>query len=69
MARRDGPEAVHHSVPLDLVPSEETQGRLPGIAGGLSVALARAFRVVDPKLPNPHTNDWERAFRLFDLLL
>ena len=55
--------------PLDLIPSEETQGRLPGIAGGLSVALALAFKIVDPKLPNPQTKDWERAFRLFDLLL
>jgi uncharacterized protein DUF1931 len=49
--------------------SEETQERLPGIAGDVSVALARAFRIIDPDVRNPGTQRWERAFRLFDLLL
>jgi hypothetical protein len=30
--------------PLDLAHSEETEARLPEIAGGLSVALARTSR-------------------------
>lgn len=55
--------------PLDLAYSEETEARLPGIVGGLSLALARAFKILDPKLKNPQSEQWERAFRIFDLLL
>jgi hypothetical protein len=49
--------------------SVETESRLAEIAGGLSVALARAFKLIDPGMQNPATADWERAFRIFDLLL
>lgn len=55
--------------PLDLSLSEEVQARLPAIVGGLSVALARTFRIIDPELKNPRTEQWERAFRVFNLLL
>ncbi|MGZ5198190.1 MAG: DUF1931 family protein [Telluria sp.] len=49
--------------------SDETRATLPAIAGGLSVALARSFRTVDPGLKNPTSQDWDKAFKLFDLLL
>lgn len=55
--------------PQELAYSEETEGRLPEIAGGLSLALARAFKIIEPRLKNPQTEHWERAFRVFDLLL
>ena len=55
--------------PQELAYSEETEGRLPEIAGGLSLALARAFKNIEPRLKNPQTEHWERAFRFFDLLL
>jgi hypothetical protein len=55
--------------PLDIVPSEETERRLPEVLGGLSVALARSFKIIDPTLPNPRTEHWERARAIFDLLL
>jgi hypothetical protein len=55
--------------PLDLAYSEETEARLPGIAGGLSLGLARTFKVIDPKMKNPQTGHWERVFQIFDLLL
>ncbi|MEV5752401.1 DUF1931 family protein [Actinoallomurus sp. NPDC052308] len=55
--------------PLDLAVAEETEGRLPELAGGLTVALARAFKLIDTKLKNPHTEHWERVTRVFDLLL
>jgi uncharacterized protein DUF1931 len=55
--------------PLDRVPSEAAEARLPEIIGGLSLALARTFTIVDPKLKNPSSEHWERAFRIFDLLL
>jgi len=55
--------------PLDLALSEATESRLPTIVGGMSVALARTFKIIDPKLRNPATAQWERAFRIFHLLL
>jgi len=54
---------------LDLPYSEELERRLPLIAGGVSVALARAFKVIEPTLKNPGGEHWERAFRVFDTLL
>jgi hypothetical protein len=55
--------------PFDLRLSDETEARLADVAGGLSVALAHAFKIIDPKLKNPQTEHWERSFRLFDLLV
>ena len=55
--------------PLEVAIGAEAEAWLPRIAGGLSVALARTFKVIDPELPNPRTEHWEIAFRVFDLLL
>jgi hypothetical protein len=54
---------------LDLATSSETDAELPRVAGGLSVALAHTFKIIDPTLKNPQTEHWDRSFRLFDLLL
>jgi Domain of unknown function (DUF1931) len=55
--------------PLDLAIRDETEARLAAIAGGLSVALARAFKLINPAIKKPATEDWERATQIFDLLL
>ncbi|WP_084965497.1 DUF1931 family protein [Thermoactinospora rubra] len=55
--------------PLDLSLSEESESRLPMVVGGLSVALARAFKIVEPEVKNPASEQWERMIRLFGLLL
>lgn len=55
--------------PLNVTYSYDTEERLPDVVGGLSLALARAFTIIDPDLKNPQTKHWERAFRIFDLLL
>jgi hypothetical protein len=55
--------------PLDMAIRDVTEARLAAIAGGLSVALARAFKLINPAVRNPATEDWERAFQIFDLLL
>jgi hypothetical protein len=55
--------------PLDLAYSEETQARLPEIAGGISVALAHTFKIIDPDVKNPASEEWERSQQIFDLLL
>jgi len=55
--------------PLDRSPSDETEARLPLIVGGLSLALARTFKVIDPDVKNPQTQQWERVFQTFDRLI
>jgi hypothetical protein len=55
--------------PLDLGLAEETEARLPEIAGGVTVALARAFKILDPDVKNPESEHWDRAFEIFHLLL
>jgi len=55
--------------PLDLAYGEETEARLPEVVGGLSVALARAFKIIDGDLKNPATRHWQQCFRIFDLLI
>jgi hypothetical protein len=54
---------------LDSGLTEDTRERLPFVAGGLCLALARTFPVLDPAVKNPQTKHWERAFQIFDLLL
>jgi hypothetical protein len=54
---------------LDLDLAADTDARLPEVAGGLSVALGRAFRILDPKVKNPQSEQWDRAIRMFDELL
>lgn len=60
-------EAVRRP-PADVTFSDETEEFLPELFGGLSVALARLFRVIDPTATNPRTDDWERLYTLFDLM-
>ena len=55
--------------PLDLDYSDATETKLPDIVGGLSAALARAFKIIDPDLKNPQSRHWQQAFEIFDLLL
>jgi hypothetical protein len=55
--------------PLELAYSDETEVRLPAIAGGLSVTLARSFKVIDPHQKHPHGEQWDRAVQLFDIVL
>ena len=50
---------------LDVTLDEETQARLPLIFGGISVALARTFKLIDAELKAVHTEGWERTFSLF----
>lgn len=54
---------------LDLAYSDEVEAHLPAIAGGLTLAVARAFKVIDPQSKHPATEHWERALQIFNLLL
>jgi hypothetical protein len=53
--------------PDDVTFGEETDDTLTEVFGGLGVALARSFRIIDPDLRNPSTQHWDRAFDLFRL--
>jgi hypothetical protein len=55
--------------PDDVTFGDETEGVLTEVFGGLSLALARSFRIVDPDVENPQTRHWQRAFELFRLTL
>jgi hypothetical protein len=55
--------------PLDLAYGEDTERQLPLVVGGLSLALARTFKIIDGNLKNPATEHWQRCFRIFDLLM
>lgn len=55
--------------PLEPRLREDTEARLPGIVGGLSVALGRTFRIIEPERTNPGTQEWERVIAVFDQLL
>ena len=54
--------------PATVTFAEDTEQLLPELFGGLAVALARSFRVIDPTLKNPSPQHWERAFQLFRLV-
>ena len=62
-------ESLAARPPLEAALSEDTQARLPLLFGGISVALARTFKLIDAELKAVHTVEWERAFSLFRLLI
>jgi hypothetical protein len=62
-------ESLAARPPLDVTLDEETEARLPLIFGGISVALAKTFKLIDAELKAVHTEEWERTFSLFRLLI
>jgi hypothetical protein len=54
--------------PSDVSFAEDTERLLPELFGGLSIALARSFRVIDTTVSNPSTEHWDRVFSLFRLV-
>jgi hypothetical protein len=62
-------ESLAARPPLDYALSEDAQARLPLLFGGISVALARMFKLIDAERNAVHTVEWERVFGLFRLLI
>jgi hypothetical protein len=62
-------ESLTAHPPLDYALSDVTQARLPELFGGISVALARTFKLVDADMKAVHSEEWERAFSVFRLLV
>jgi hypothetical protein len=55
--------------PLDAATGEDVEEQLPAIVGGLSVALAQCFLILEPHHKNPTSGEWNQAIDLFNLLL
>jgi hypothetical protein len=55
--------------PLDISLSDDTASGLPALFGGISVQLARLFRLTDGQHRAVHTREWERALAAFRLLV
>lgn len=51
--------------PGDVTFADETEDVLVELFGGLGVALARTFRLVDPEVVNPGTEHWDRVTTIF----
>ncbi len=55
--------------PLDLDYAEGLREELVPVVGGLVVALAKVFRILDHDVKNPMSHHWEDAERVFETLL
>ena len=55
--------------PDDITFGDETEEFLADVFGGISIVLARSFRVVDPEVENPQSQHWDRAFELYRMVL
>jgi hypothetical protein len=55
--------------PLTLACADETLARLPEVAGGISLGVARVITIIDPEVKNPATEHWDRVFRIVEQLL
>jgi hypothetical protein len=62
-------ESLAARPPLDIALSEQAEARLPEVFGGISVALARTFKLIDTEVKAVHKQEWERSFSLFRLLI
>jgi hypothetical protein len=62
-------ESLAARPPLDAALADDTQAWLPLLFGGISVALARMFKLIDAELKAVHTREWERTFEIFRLLI
>jgi hypothetical protein len=56
-------------LPIELDYALETEESLPLIAGGICMTVASSFKIVDPDVKNPTKEDWDRAYRIYRLLL
>lgn len=53
---------------FDLSYDDEVYAQLPYIIGGMTVVLARSFKVIDPDVVGIVTAHWLRVLQLFDLV-
>ena len=54
---------------LDLDYAESTLQHIPEITGGITTSLAKVFRVLDDRLKNPGSKEWDKVERIYAILL
>ena len=55
--------------PLSSALSQETQEHLPMVFGGISVALAKTLKILDPRQRGVPPREWDRAFHILETLI
>ncbi len=55
--------------PLPLAIGEGIERQLPDIAGGITIALIKSMKIINPKVKNPQTEEWNRVTEVFETLL
>ncbi|WP_457574584.1 DUF1931 family protein [Desulfolithobacter sp.] len=55
--------------PLRMSVSDMLEQKLPELVGGITISLARVFKVLDPELKNPGTREWEQVEEIYRILL
>ncbi len=54
--------------PLALDYSEAVEQKLPELVGAITVSSAKLFKIVNPKLKNPGSAEWQQVEQIFELL-
>ncbi len=62
-------ETIAGLPPLPLEIGEGIEQELPNIAGGITIALIKSFKIMNPTKKNPQTEDWKRVTDVFETLL
>ena len=62
-------ETIAGLPPLPLEIGVEIENELPNIAGGITIALIKSFKVINPTKKNPQTEDWNQVTKIFETLL
>ncbi len=55
--------------PMDLAIGEDVEKMLPELAGGMTISLAKVFKIIDPDMKNPQTEHWEKVERIYEILV
>ncbi len=62
-------ETIAGLPPLPLEIGVDIEKELPNIAGGIAIALIKSMKVINPKVKNPQTEEWNRVTEIFETLL
>ena len=55
--------------PLKLAVSDMVEKKIPQLAGGITVSLARVFKAANPELKNPGSREWRQVEAIYRILL
>jgi len=62
-------ETIAGLPPLPLEIGVDIENELPNIAGGITIALIKSIKIINPKVKNPQTEEWQRVTEVFETLL